>query len=245
LKIATEGEPRIIPFTVTPGNTVAQTIELPKATPNTGQLTIRTEPAGARVTIDGTPNGVTPLTVEGLTAGTHSVVLANDLSSVTQDVVIEAGATASLVVPMTAPQGVPVSGWISVTAPSEVQIFEDGRLLGTSRTDRIMVSAGSHTFEVVNEPLGYRTTRTLTVAPGKVSAIRLEWPNGSMALNAQPWANVWVDGNPVGETPIGNISVPLGTHEIVFRHPEFGEQVVRATVTATAPARVTVDMRKR
>jgi hypothetical protein len=171
--------------------------------------------------------------------------LANDLSSLTQDVIVEAGTTASLVVPMTAPQGVPVSGWISVQAPAEVEIYEDDRLLGTSQTDRIMVSAGTHSFEIVNEALGYRLTRTINVAPGKVSPIRLQWPKGSLAINAQPWANVWVDGEAVGETPIGNVSVPIGTHEIVFRHPELGEQVVRTTVTATQPARVTVDMRKR
>ena len=96
----------------------------------------------------------------------------------------------------------------------------------------------------MNEALGYRATRSATVSPGKVSTIRLEWPKGSMALNAQPWADVWVDGEKKGETPIGNLSVPIGAHEVVFRHPELGERVVHTTVTATTPARVTVDMRK-
>lgn len=244
LKIATEGEPRIIPFTVTAGSTVAQTIEIPKAAPLTGQLTIRSEPAGARVTIDDIPGGTTPITIDRLTPGPHTVTVQNDLSTVTQNVTIEPGIRASLVVPMTAPQGMPVSGWISVAAPAEVQVYEDGRLLGTSQSDRIMVSAGQHTLEIVNEPLGYRATRSITVAPGKVSTVRLDWPNGSMALNAQPWAEVWVNGKPVGETPIGSVAVPVGTHEVTFRHPQLGERVVRATVTATAPARVSVDLRR-
>ena len=244
LKIATEGEPRIIPFTVAAGSTVAQTIEIPKAAPLTGELTIRSEPAGARVTIDDIPNGTTPVTIDRLTPGPHTVTVQNDLSTVTQNVTIEPGIRASLVVPMTAPQGMPVSGWISVAAPAEVQVYEEGRLLGTSQSDRIMVSAGQHTLEIVNEPLGYRATRSLTVAPGKVSAVRLDWPNGSMALNAQPWAEVWVNGKPVGETPIGSFAVPVGTHEVTFRHPQLGERVVRATVTATAPARVSVDLRR-
>jgi hypothetical protein len=245
LKIATEGDPRIIPFTVAAGSTVAQAIEVPKAAPVTGQLMVHTEPAGARVMIDNTLRGTTPLTIEGLTPGTLSVTLQNDLSSVTQNVTIEPGVRASLVVPMTPPQGVPVSGWLSVVAPAEVQVYEDGRLLGTSASDRIMVSAGPHTLEIVNAPLGYRLQRSVTVTPGKVSPVRLEWPNGTMALNAQPWAEVWVNGKPLGETPIGSVTVPIGTHEVVFRHPDLGEQVVRATVTATAPARVTVDLRKK
>ena len=246
LKLAADGEePRIIPFSVMAGSTVAQTIEFAKAATSTGQLTIRTDPPGARITIDGVANGTTPVTIDGLLPGTHSVVLANDVTSTTQEVTIEAGTTASLVVPLTAPQGVPVSGWISVLAPGEVQIYEDSQLLGTSVTDRIMVSAGRHELVIVNDAFGYRTTRSVVVSPGKVSPIKIEWPKGSMALNAQPWAEVWVDGERVGETPIGNYSVPIGNHEVIFRHPELGEQVVRATVTATAPARVSVDMRKR
>jgi hypothetical protein len=244
LKIATEGEPRIIPFSVAAGSTVAQAIEVPKAAPMTGQLMVHSEPSGARVMIDDTLRGTTPLTIEGLAAGTLSVTLQNELSSITQNVTIEPGVRASLVVPMTPPQGVPVSGWVSVTAPAEVEVFEDGRLLGTSQTDRIMVSAGPHTLDIVNQALGYRVTRSITVAPGKVSPVRLEWPNGSLALNAQPWAEVWVNGKPLGETPIGSVEVPIGIHEVIFRHPQLGEQVVRATVTATAPARVTVDLRK-
>ena len=105
---------------------MSQSIELPKAGPHTGQLTVRSEPSGARVTVDGTPRGQTPLTLDGLTPGNHTVVLANDVSSVTHEVTIEAGATASLVVPMSStPQGAPVSGWISVSAPAEVQVYED------------------------------------------------------------------------------------------------------------------------
>jgi hypothetical protein len=246
LRLATGVEPRIIPLTITAGGTVSQSIELPRTGPQTGQLMVRSEPSGARITVDGTPRGQAPLTLDGLTPGSHTVVLANELSSVTHEVSVEAGATASLVVPMSStPQGAPVSGWIAVAAPAEVQVYENTRLLGTSRSDRIMVSAGRHELEIVNEALDFRTTRTVTVSPGQVSPLRLDWPKGSMALNAQPWADVWVDGERVGETPIGNVAVPIGPHEVVFRHPQLGEQVVRTTVTAGQPTRVSVDMRKR
>jgi hypothetical protein len=243
---ANGGNARVIPLTITAGGTVSQSIELPSAGPQTGQLNVRTEPSGARVTIDGMAQGQTPLTLEGLTPGNHTVVLANDVSSVTHEVMVQPGATASLVVPMSStPQNAPVSGWISLSVPAEVQVYEDTRLLGTSRSDRIMVSAGRHELDIVNEALDYRVTRVVTVAPGQVSQLRLEWPKGSMALNAQPWADVWIDGDRIGETPIGNVSVPIGSHEIVFRHPQLGEQVVRATVTAGQAAKVSVDMRKR
>ena len=245
LELVSDGEPRTIPLTIAPGATVSHLLELPRAVAVTGQLQVRSEPSGARVTVDGSARGVAPLTVEELAPGAHTVVLANDLGSVTHDVVVEAGATASLVVPMTAPQGAPVSGWISVAAPVDVQVYENERLIGSSQSDRIMVSVGRHELDLVNEALGYRTTRTVNVSPGQVSSVRPEWPKGSMALNAQPWADVFLDGERIGETPIGNMAVPIGPHEIVFRHPELGEQVVRTTVTLAAPARLSVDLRKR
>jgi len=244
--VVTRGaERRTIPVTIAAGSTVSHSLDLPVMTaPTVGELQVRSDPAGARVTVDGVARGATPLTIDDLAPGVHTVVLANDLTSITHEVIIEAGATASLVVPMAAPQGVPVSGWIAVAAPVDVQVYERERLLGSSRSDRIMVAAGRHEIDIVNEALGFRATRLVTVAPGQVSAIKLDWPNGSLALNALPWAEVWVDGERVGETPIGNVAVPIGPHEVLFRHPELGERLVRTTVTLSAPTRLSVDLRK-
>ena len=66
-----------------------------------------------------------------------------------------------------------------------------------------------------------------------------------MAVNAIPWAEVLVDGNRVGETPIGSIAVPIGTHEVVFRHPELGERRMTVTVTTGEPVKVGVDLRSK
>ena len=122
-------------------------------------------------------------------------------------------------------------------------MFEGGRLMGSSRTDRIMVAVGRHDLEFVNDTLGYRSTRTVDVSPGQVAVVKPDWPKGSMAVNALPWAEVSIDGERAGETPIGSVSVPIGTHEIVFRHPELGERRTTVTVTAGAPTRVSIDMR--
>jgi serine/threonine protein kinase len=239
------GEPRMIPVTVAPGSQSSQYIELPKETVVLGQLQVRTDPAAAQVTVDGVPRGRSPLTIADLTPGPHTVVLENELGSVKQEVTIESGATASLVVPLTAAPGAPVSGWISVTAPVLMQIFENGRLLGSTESDRIMVSAGKHDIEISSEPLGFRVIRNLQVVPGKVVPIKIDLPKQKIAINAVPWAEVWIDGERIGETPIGDYTVLAGPHELTFRHPEFGEQKHALTVTVNAPARVSVDMRKK
>jgi hypothetical protein len=87
--------------------------------------------------------------------------------------------------------------------------------------------------------------RTVQVPAGKVSAIKLDWPKGSVSINALPWADVWIDGERIGETPIGNLALAIGPHEILFKHPELGEQRYATTVSLKAPARVSVDLRKK
>jgi hypothetical protein len=184
--------------------------------------------------------------IPNLAPGSHTVQLEGTAGSVKQTtVVIEAGVTASLVVPLGAPAGGPISGWISVTAPVAMQLYEDGRLLGTSETERIMVSAGKHEIEITNAPLAYRALRAVQVTPGKVTPISVQLPKQKLAVNALPWAEVWIDGQKVGDTPLGDLSVIVGPHEVVFRHPELGEQRHAITVTAAVPARLSVDLRKK
>ena len=245
LKLANEGNVRSMPITIMAGGQVSQLIELPRAASLLGELQVRTDPAGAQVTVDGHLYGRSPVTVEGLAPGAHSVLLENELGSVTQDVKIEAGTTASLVVPMGAPKNAPVSGWISVNAPTQLQIFEEGRLLGSSESDRIMVSVGRHELLLVNEAIGYSQAQVVNVTPGRLTPIKPRWPNGAMSFNAIPWAEVWIDGQQVGETPLANVSVAIGTHDVLFRHPELGEKHVRSVVTPAAPAKVSVDMRQK
>lgn len=243
LELRGSGEPRIIPLTVPAGSQISQYVELPALVVKPGQLQVRTQPAGARVTIDGEPRGVSPITVADLAPGEHDVLLESAIGSVRQTIQIEAGGTASLVVPMAAPADAPLSGWVSIAAPVDVQLFEGGRLLGTSESDRIMVAAGEHQIELVNEALGYREARVVRVEPGRTVSLAIELPQGTLALNATPWAEVWVDGERVGETPIGNLPVTIGQHEVLFRHPELGERRHAITVTTNLPGRLSVDLR--
>ena len=245
LEVRGDGAPRLMPVTITAGQQITQYLELPKVTAAVGQLNVRTEPAGARVSVDGLARGTSPVTIAELTPGEHTVVLESDFGSVKHTVTIEAGITGSLVVPLSAPEGAPVSGWISVSSPAEVQLFEGKRLLGSSQSDRLMVSAGRHEIELVSEALGYRAVRTVQVSPGRVSSVKVDFPKGTIALNALPWAEVWVDGEKIGETPIGNLQLTIGTHDVLFRHPDLGEQRHKATISLTTPARLSVDMRKK
>ena len=243
LELRGRGVPRVIPLSVSAGAEVSQYLEFAE-TPATGQMAVQSDPGGAKVLVDGVLRGVAPLTITDLAPGDHQVELQSDAGSARHTVTVQAGGTASLVVPMgVAAPGGPVSGWVAVKAPFTLEIREQGRLLGTTETDRIMMASGRHELELVNEGLNYRATRVVMVTPGKIAALTVDVPQGVVNLNAAPWAEVWIDGQRVGETPIGNLAVPIGPHEIVFKHPQFGEKRHAVSVTAGAPVRLSVDMK--
>jgi hypothetical protein len=243
LELRGRGVPRVIPLTITAGAEVSQYLEFADA-PVTGQLAVQSEPAGAKVLVDGVERGLAPLTVRDLAPGDHLVELQSAAGHARHTVSVQAGGTASLLVPIGgAAAAGPVSGWISVKAPFTMEILEAGRVLGSSDTDRIMMAAGRHELELVSEALGYRATRVVQVVPGKVVAIAVDLPQGVVNLNASPWAEVWIDGQRVGDTPIGNLNVAIGPHEIVFKHPELGEKRQAVSVTVGAPIRLSVDMK--
>jgi hypothetical protein len=162
---------------------------------------------------------------------------------VRQKVSIQAGVTASILTPVTTASAGPVSGWMMVKAPVSIEVRENGRMIGTSDTDKIMMAAGRHDVELVNETLGYRASRSVQVPPGKVASISLDMPQGSININAAPWAEVFIDGRRIGETPIGNLSIAIGSHEVLFRHPQLGEKRQAVSVTLNAPVRLSIDMK--
>ena len=251
VEVVSENDRRRIPLTIRAGSQVSQFLEMTgataaAATAGANELRIRTEPIGAAVTVDGRYVGRSPVSVSDLTPGPHTVVMKHDAGTATEQVLIEPGKAASLFVPLAVrpAAGVGAAGWISVIgAGADVQLFENGRLLGSNRIDRIMLPVGRHEIDIVNESLGYQERRTVQVAAGQMASVTLKWPTGGLSINAVPWAQAFVDESPVGETPIANIQVPIGQHEITFRHPQLGERRLPVTVTAGQPARVGIDLR--
>jgi eukaryotic-like serine/threonine-protein kinase len=63
-------------------------------------------------------------------------------------------------------------------------------------------------------------------------------------VNALPWADVWLDGRHIGETPLANVKASAGAHELLLRHPELGEVRQSVVVKSGQPTRVTVSMKK-
>ncbi len=239
-----DGRERVLPLELSAGAQVSQYLEMPvPQTPASavGRISVVTDPPGARVSIDGQALGVSPLTVSVLTADEHRVSVRSDAGSAERVVAVERGATASVVfsLPKTS---APVGGWLAVNAPFEVQVLERDEVVGASGTTKIMLAAGKHDVLLVNRALGYQETRKFEVTGGKVTTVRVDPPKATLSVNARPWAEVTIDANSVGQTPIANLAVTIGTHQVTFRHPQFGERRQTVLVTTKGPNRIAIDM---
>ena len=209
-------------------------------------LSVVTEPAKLRILLDGKSLGVSPLMVSDLEPGAHKVQVVGASGTLERKVDLYAGETASVIISASIPAtpAGPAVGWVTVSAAVPLQIVKGQDLIGTSQTAKIMLPSGKHDLQLTNEVLGISVRRTVQVSAGATATIRVDVPSAPLSINALPWAQAWVDGKPVGETPIGNYQVSVGTHEVLFRHPDLGERRQTVVVTLKGPARVSVDLRK-
>jgi hypothetical protein len=132
---------------------------------------------------------------------------------------------------------------MSFSAPIELTVYENGKLLGSSGGS-IAILEGTHSVDLVNESLGFRSRSTVVVKPGELTAHAVTVPSGRLSVNAIPWADVWIDGGSAGQTPLANLTLPIGEHQITLRHPQFGEQRQTAVVKSDGVTRLSANMQK-
>ena len=135
------------------------------------------------------------------------------------------------------------SGGVTVSSPIELKVLEGERVLGSTADGPIVTSAGTHQFDLLNTALGYRVRQTVTIRAGVLTPLTITPPMGRLSINADPWAQVLIDDKPIGDTPVANVSVSLGEHQVIFRHPQLGERRETVVVRADAPTRVSTSFR--
>jgi hypothetical protein len=244
--LRSDGDQRAIPVTITAGAEMTQHIEMKthEAVPLFGRISVVTDPPGAKVTVDGHLRGVSPLVVADLAAAEHIVGVAGEGGSAERKVVVSAAGTSSLMFSLAGKAAGPLGGWLTVRAPFDVEIVEGGDVIGSSRTSRVMLAAGGHDVVLANRSVGYEETKKIVVAAGKTTTLRVDPPQVSVSVNARPWAEILVDGASVGQTPIANLLVTAGSHDVVFRNPQHGERRQTVIVTVHGPNRIAADLTK-
>lgn len=238
----------------------AQSPVAPAAAAGTGRIDVASNPPGALVSLNGVARGLTPFILTGLPAGRHTVVVSRGSFSATRTVELDPGGAraVSVAMPSSVARSSPSprvpnqellagvgagspAGWLTLDLPIDVQVYQDGRLRGNTRDGRVMLPAGTQNVVLANTAYEYRETVAVAMTAGGVTRANISLPTGYLSLNALPWADVWVDGNAVGTTPLANLSLPIGSHEVLWRHPTLGDRRQIVTVKAKTPARAGVD----
>jgi len=197
----------------------------------TGTIHLVADPAGAEIWLDGALYGTSPLTMENVAAGPHNIIVRAPSGSVRQKVVVRANETVEANVQVR-------PGWLAVFAPVRLEVFKDGRAIGSTEGGRILAPPGEYTVELVGESVGCRESIRVEVKPGEVSAFTAKLPLGSLEIAAPSDTEISIDGEVVGKTPLEPVPVTVGTREVVMRHPTFGERRQVVTVVCGAGNRV-------
>jgi hypothetical protein len=205
-------------------------------------ITIDSQQPGDQVIVDGRDVGVTPMTLS-LRSDMRSIRVRTrpnvDAPVVQPLAVVDRTAdTASAALNQAAARE--RRGGLRVSSPIELQVLEGDKVLGTTTDGPVVAAAGKHELDFVNTEFGYQSRQVVDIKAGQIVPMKISPPDGRVSINAVPWATVSIDGNSVGETPLGNIALPVGEHQITFRHPQFGERTQKVIVKANASTRVSV-----
>ena len=137
-----------------------------------GELVVQSRPAGARVSVDGTNRGVTPITVR-LPSGAHVLE-------------VQVGKSEPRVIPLTIQanvqtaqyielQGVQSTGTLEIkSAPSGARVLIDGQPRGTTPATIRDLPAGNHS--VVLELGGRKVTQAVKIDPGSTAQLVVPIP---------------------------------------------------------------------
>jgi len=234
VELRRRAEVRTMMVDVAPGRTAVARLDW--NTLRMGRLRVDSTPPGAKVTLDGKARGVTPLLIDEIAAGTHVLLIQTSDGVIRRSVAVAADRTTEISESI-------YPGWLHVSSPLELAITEGGRPLSADERNQMLLPAGSHTLQLENRALGYRETRSVEIRPGEVTRIAVEPPPSTLTVTSTTPAEVMIDGEHVGATPLAGVPIKLGTRDIVVRSSSGAERRITLTVTA-APARIDVDFSK-
>lgn len=103
-----------------------------------------------------------------------------------------------------------------------VNAIIDGKDYGLTPIRNLLLMSGFHDVRVKNEEYLIDETQQIYIEPGTPYEKTLALGHfGTVNLNAVPWAEVYVDEKFIGQTPIANLRLTVGTHEVKFKNPKY------------------------
>ncbi|MFA6332308.1 MAG: PEGA domain-containing protein [Methanoregula sp.] len=187
-----------------------------------GDVTIRSEPPGGDLYIDGKARGTTGITVNNLVPGRHEVLIKKtgyedyrDVISVSPEITTE---FTEYLVPL------PGTGFLSVTSfPEGADVLVDGKAAGKTPTLHTRVTSGNHTIELGK--VGYwNFTGIVTVTGGESLLAKADLSpvptTCTLYLDSTPaGAGIYLNGTFKGFAPETLDTLPAGDYRLEFRFP--------------------------
>ncbi|UCD20159.1 MAG: serine/threonine protein kinase, partial [candidate division WOR-3 bacterium] len=241
-------------ITIEKGETLRVSARLLKETRYTarGSITIKSKPAGARVSIDGTDTGLkTPCTIEPVSTGRHKIQIAKNgyvTAELTRDVrpgeTTNASVNLSKIRPKETRQATRES-YFRINVDPWAKIYVDGKYYETTPIARpIRVQAGTRTVRLEN-PNFQIWQKRINFKPGQTVSmdVSLQPFAGYLRISAKPWADVYIDGKFHETTPIAEpIRLSAGRHTLKLINPSYVPYEETITIVANQTLRKSVDL---
>ena len=197
-----------------------RTIALKAPTPIYASLELTSTPSNATVALDGKYVGETPLILNNILVGNHTVTVTKQgFSKVEKTIELkeEIENNISVVLPNTKE--------VSINSnPTGADVYIDGVYKGVTPLKTIL-SYGEHTIRFDREGY-YQETQTIEVGDNmELVTEKLSQIVGKMKITSSPsGALVYIDGVKVGQTPFVKDDVLVGTHKIRIQKDGYESQ---------------------
>jgi hypothetical protein len=119
------------------------------------------------------------------------------------------------------------TGTLAVSSPTTVDIYMNDQLVGSAPTT-LVLPVGNQTLEYRHQDM--RKSLTYSIKTNETTTAMVTF-DVTVQINAKPWAQVFLDGSkrqPLGQTPLSDVRVPIGT-ELIFENPNFPGKSYRIT----------------
>jgi hypothetical protein len=137
----------------------------------------------------------------------------------------------------------PQFGQLLVVAEPWAVVAIDGVEKGETPLTAMSLLAGSHEIVLSNPNVVGVIRDRIQIRAGETIQRKYSFrDSGSLRILVRPWADVHVDGRYAGQTPLGALRVPPGTHTILLRHPELGEKTAIVEVFRERESLLEVEM---
>lgn len=208
-----------------------------------GSLTVESYPRGAKVFLDNEYKGDTPLDLKNLATGQYTLKMALDgYQDWTTTVIVLPILTVRISADLV-PKEREREGSISVNSnPQGARVYIDNIYKGDTPLNIRDIATGRHTVKIALT--GYQDwIGEVTVLSSRVERIsvelKLQEEYGSISINSNPQgADVFLDGDYVGLTPINLQNIPAGIHMVNIAAFDYEEWIEEVYISPKKTARI-------